>query len=140
MDALGKSVLRIHNIQVAMQQDADPAKGPKTTGSTDMNVGWQLTTQSQSGYVLANDPSVVSSGSTLTAIDSGSQIINILEINNVNAAMFTNGYLIAVDELYLGVDTTADADQAFTTTLVLECTVEKMDERAAMALALSQSN
>ena len=66
VDALGKSVLRIHNIQVAMQQDADPAKGPKTTGSTDMNVGWQLTTQSQSGYVLANDPSVVSSGSTLT--------------------------------------------------------------------------
>jgi len=51
---------------------------------------------------------------------------------------FTQGYLIATENIYLGVDTDSDVGTAFYTNLILECTVESMDERAAMALALSQ--
>ena len=59
---------------------------------------------------------------------------------NINPTDFTNGYLVAVDEIFLGVDTVEDANAAFTTSIILECTVESLDERAAMALALSQSS
>lgn len=140
VDALGKSVLRIHNIQVAWQQDGEPGKGPNTGSGTDLNCYYQLTTQSQSAPVLMDDPSVISCGRLFTGNDSSGQVIIIDEQANMNPMDFTQGYLIAVDELYLGVDTDTAVGGAFSCTLVLECTVEKMDERAAMALALSQSN
>lgn len=141
VDALGKSVLRIHNISVAWQQDAEPGKGPVSSGSgTDLNCYYQLTTQSQSAAVLMHDPSVISAGRLFTAKDAANQIILIDDNANLNPIDFTKGYLVAVDELYLGVDTDDATTTDFTCTLVLECTVEKMDERSAMALALSQSN
>jgi len=67
-------------------------------------------------------------------------VILIDEAANQNPSDFTNGMLVAVDEIYLGVDGREDAANAYSVCVTLECTVEKMDERAAMALALSQSN
>ena len=141
VDALGKSVLRIHNVEVAYQQDGEPAKGPLNVASaSDINVQFQLTTQSQTGPLLMSDPSVIAMGRLFTGTDSGGQVIIIDEAANVNPSMFTNGYLVAVDEIFLGVDSPETANAAYTVSVVLECTVEKLDERAAMALALSQSS
>ena len=141
VDALGKSVLRIHNVEVAYQQNAEPARGPLASASGgDLNVQYQLTTKTQSEAVLMSDPSVIAMGRLFTGKDSGGQLIYMDEQANINPTDFTNGYLVAVDEIFLGVDTVEDANAAFTTSIILECTVESLDERAAMALALSQSS
>jgi len=139
VDALGKSVLRIHNVQVAWQQLAEPGKGPlsSTTGG-DATYYYQLTTQSQSAPVLQSDKSVISAGRHFVGKDSGGQIIMIDESANLNPQEFTKGYLVAVDEIYLGVDCDDTSTTTYQCSITLECTVEKMDERAAMALALSQ--
>ena len=139
VDALGKSVLRVHNIQVAYQDDAFPGKGPAaSTSGDDLNIGWQLTTQSQSDLVQMDDKSVVSSGRLFTAKDAANQIIVIDEFANVNPMDFTNGYLIATESIYLSAKNATATSATYKISLILECTVEQMDERAAMALALSQ--
>jgi hypothetical protein len=141
VDALGKSVLRIHSIQVAHQEDAAPEKGPVSTANgVTLNLGYQLTTQSQTAMIQTSDKSVIASGNTVTAKFSSSAIVcGIWETNNINPTMWNQGYLVATETLYLSSDTDQIADNAFTTNVILECTVEKLDERAAMSLALSQS-
>ena len=141
VDALGKSVLRIHSIQVAHQQDGDPEKGPVSSGSSvTLNVGYQLTTQSQTDMIQTSDKSVIASGNTVTPkVTSSAIIYGVFETNNINPTMWSQGYLIATETLYLGVQTDNTVSAAFTTNVILECTVEKLDERAAMSLALSQS-
>jgi len=141
VDALGKSVLRIHSIQVAHQEDSKPEKGPVATANgVTLNLGWQLTTQSQTAMIQTSDKSVIASGNTVTPKVSGSAIIyGIFDTNNINPTMWSQGYLIATETLYLSSATDNIADNAFTTNVILECSVEKLDERAAMSLALSQS-
>ena len=52
---------------------------------------------------------------------------------------FTNGYLVAVDNIYLSaIASSAFAEDVYIA-VCLECTVERLDERAAVSLALSQS-
>ena len=96
VDALGKSVLRIHNVQVAFQVEGEPGIGPiaSATGG-ELNVYWQLTTQSQSAAVMMTDKSVVSCGRLYTGKDSGGQVIIIDHEANQNPMDFTQGYLIA---------------------------------------------
>ena len=50
---------------------------------------------------------------------------------------FTDGYLIAVESLYLGARDTGLTNDT-SVSIVLECTVETLTQSAAMALALSQ--
>ena len=52
--------------------------------------------------------------------------------------LWTNGYLVAVDTMYLGGSSTDTWDEDVYVTLTMECTVETMSQAAAMALALSQ--
>jgi len=141
VDALGKSVLRIHSIQVAHQEDDRPEKGPVASANgVTLNLGWQLTTQSQTAMIQTSDKSVIASGNVVTPKDSGSAIIKgVWDTNNLNPTTFQVGYLIATETLYLSSVTDNTADNAFTTNVILECSVEKLDERAAMSLALSQS-
>jgi hypothetical protein len=49
---------------------------------------------------------------------------------------WTDGYLVAVEQLYLGVQ--QSFNHLNSVSIVLECTVETMTQAAAMALALSQ--
>lgn len=140
VDALGKSVLRIHTLQVVYQDTASPEKGPvaDATGVT-LNLGWQLTTSSQAALVLASDKSVVASGKMTVPKDSGSAIIKgVFETADLNPSDWDMGYLIATESLYLGVKNDVLMDDPVTVTVIAECSVETMDERAAMALALSQ--
>jgi len=134
VDALGKSVLRIHNIAVQWGS-------PIETGGWDTTVNaqacaFQLTTQSQASMVVATDKSVIATGRVVGAGLGGSTNF-ITEHLDIAPQHFTQGYLVGVEQIYLGVDQSFSStfDQC---TVVLECTVETLSSSAAMALALSQ--
>jgi hypothetical protein len=134
VDALGKSVLRIHNISV---QYGTPPFAVAPTANSDNSNAFQLTTQSQTGMVSLADKSVIASGSLNFSGDANAAAQ--YESTALDAAPqhWTNGYLVAVEQLYLGIDATAD-DGPDIVSICLECTVETLSEKAAMALALSQ--
>jgi len=140
VDALGKSVLRIHNIQFMISDDSEPSAGPSIAANDTLNVGVQLTTQSQTGtgLVTLEDKSVIASA-RWTYSRGTAQYTAISFVNDVAPQEWENGYLVAVEQLYLG--TAANAASAggdYTISYVMECTVETLSEKAAMALALSQ--
>jgi len=137
VDALGKSVLRVQNIAVQtyeiLGQDWSIPTG------TTSNITWQLTTQSQTGLVDASNKSVVASGSLQIANASSTNNIwtSITDAPDLMPQMWRNGYLIGVEQIYLGaeVDVQLSAGEVI---VVMECTVETLSQSAAMALALSQ--
>lgn len=140
VDALGEAVLKIHSIQVVHQETSQPEKGPVASGNgVTLNYGFQLTTQTQSGMVLSNDRSVIASGNLTTPKDSGSAIIKgVFDTNNLNPSFYQDGVLIATQTLYLGVANDVTMDDACTTTVIMECSVQPLDNREALALALGQ--
>jgi len=138
VDALGKSVLRIHNIA--------PSFTDSTGKSADLVAGdsaaaqFQLTTQTQATMVTGLDKSMISSG-MINAVnqEAGISIASVVSESFDNAPqLWTNGYLIAVDTIYLGGQASTGFNEDVYVTLVMECTVETMTQAAAMALALSQ--
>ena len=137
VDALGKSVLRIHSIATQLYP-ALPGEDWVIPSNSHANVSWQLTTQTQAGLVSAQDRSVVSTGRLDIANDDTISGFTFLSNDSdILPQDWTNGYLIAVESLYLG----ATADAQITTSdvvIVMECTVETLSQQAAMALALSQ--
>lgn len=145
MDALGKSVLRIINIEGEWAAGTDGAPVPNGAPYMDGNAAsfaaWQLTTQTQTGLVPLSDKSVVGKGMLWARnpdVSSNAPAQNYQDSHLPQH--FSEGYLIAVEQLYLGA--LAEADWAETANLtfniVLECRVETLSEKAAMALALSQ--
>ena len=134
VDALGKSVLRIHNVQVQYTKDGTIMDALDNTGAVNGLFRWQLTTQQQSSMVLADNKSLVSSGS-LTVVGGATQ--NYFETIDQNPQDWTNGYLIAVEQIYLAGQKGSGMEDA-NICVVLECTVESLNQSAAMALALSQ--
>jgi hypothetical protein len=129
VDALGKSVCRIHNI--AVQYGA----GYVTSG-VGSSALFELSTQSATQLQTASDKSTISTGSLVFYAESPSGAITFMTQDyDVAPQDFTNGYLVAVDQLYLrgqGVNSQGWIN------VVLECTVETMNSSAAMALSLSQ--
>ena len=134
VDALGKSVLRIHNISV---QYGTPPSIVVPTANSDNTNSFQLTTQSQTGMVTLNDKSVVASGSLSFAGGPNTECLYLSESLDAAPQHWTQGYLVAVEQLYLGIDASSD-DGPDIVSICLECTVETLSEKAAMALALSQ--
>jgi hypothetical protein len=135
VDALGKSVLRIHNISVqwgsGMPQMVVPAGNHQAA--------FQLTTQSQGALVAATDKSVISTGAIFYSDDSTPGGAFISDNLDIAPQQWTNGYLVGVEQIYLGVDASeATAGGMDACHIVLECTVETLSSSAAMALALSQ--
>ena len=136
VDALGKSVLRIHSI--AVQTMPGLGQDWAIPGNTQGNLSWQLTTQTQNALVAANDRSVVSTGRLDIANDAGTTGYTFLSNDSdILPQEWTNGYLIAVESLYLGGASDPQIAQA-DVVIVMECTVETLSQQAAMALALSQ--
>lgn len=85
--------------------------------------------------VPISNRSVISSGSL--AVGTSSTHVDMLnDALDLSPQDWTDGYLIAVEQLYLGVEQTFDHVSQIS--IVLECTVETMTQAAAMALALSQ--
>ncbi len=138
VDALGKSVLRIHNIAPSFT-DAGGASAT-LVNSASAAAQFQLTTQTQTGLVTGLDKSMISSGMINAVNQEGADgIASIVSESFDNAPqLWTNGYLIAVDTIYLGGRASTGFAEEVYCTLVMECTVETMTQAAAMALALSQ--
>ena len=133
VDALGKSVLRIHNVQV---QYGNAGENIASQPGAQSEVNFQLTTQSQTALVDLSNRSVVASGCLRIMFDAAGILTVVNESMDAGPQDFTDGYLIAVEQMYLGV---AQGVQLLSNvSLVLECTVETMTQAAAMALALSQ--
>jgi len=137
VDALGKTVLRIHNISV--QYDFANASPSIVLANQEGRVGWQLTTQDQNGLVLATNRSLVSSGHLDAANASavGNTYSFVSQDLDVAPQEWKGGYLIAVESLQLSGQATG-FQLPCNVSLVLECTSETMTQSAAMALALSQ--
>jgi hypothetical protein len=134
VDALGKSVLRIHNVSV---QYGTPTTTVNPTANSDNVNCFQLTTQSQTGMVTLADKSVIASGALSFSGDANAAAQFLSESLDVAPQHWTGGYLVAVEEIYLGIDANQD-DGPDICSVCLECTVETLSEKAAMALALSQ--
>lgn len=134
VDALGKSVLRIHNVSV---QYGTPPTSLTPSANSDNCVAFQLTTQSQTGMVTLDNKAVIASGSMQVSADANSAVQSNSEALDAAPQHWTGGYLVAVEEIYLGIDQNA-AIGVDVCSICLECTVETLSEKAAMALALSQ--
>ena len=143
VDALGKAVLRIHNISV-QYSDVD-GRTPSITGSsngTSCSADFQLTTQTQSDMVVTGDnKSVVASG-RMTAYSFGTTgtVFPSITSNDLDLGPqhWTKGYLIGVEQLYVGGAATDGWQEDVVVSVVLECQSETLTKEAAMALALSQ--
>jgi len=133
VDALGKSVLRIHGVSV---QYGSPIQLPEAGNNTNSMTAYQLTTQSQTEMVDATDRSLISSGKLMVGTGATNNT-SVTDRVDISPEMFRNGYLVAVEQIYIATDSAVAAvcDQV---SVVLECTVETLSQSAAMALALSQ--
>ncbi|AXH78691.1 MAG: hypothetical protein [Circular genetic element sp.] len=140
------TLLRIHNISV-QYADASAISSQISNGLGD-KISWQLTTQTQSDLVYADDKSVVGTGALALgcgqiapdgsatadfATNTWSQAIDIAPQD------WTNGYLVGVDSMFLGVDMYSTLDTGdVNVCIVMECTLENATQASATALALSQ--
>jgi len=138
VDALGKSVLRIHNIAVSMTDEN--GSFAEINGAEEAGAEFQLLTQSQGSMVLPSNRSIISSGSVLGyrfTTGNGLPAINSEAFDNL-PQLWTNGYLVAVDQIFLGGQASEKWLGDVVVSITMECTVETMTQAAAMALALSQ--
>lgn len=137
VDALGKSVLRIHNVAVTF---ADPdGKALEVTANSSAAAQFQLLTQQQTDIVLASNRAIISSGKLYGVnTQSGTHYPQVSHDTDVLPQMWTNGYLVAVDTIYLAGQASSQWTTDVYMSVTLECTVETMSEASAMALALSQ--
>jgi len=132
VDALGKSVLRIHNVAVQVINSATHL--PPTVANL-ADLGWQITTQSQTALVGAQDKSVIATGALRGTVPE--QML--IDVSDVMPQEWSGGYLVGVEQIYLGAIAQANwATTDIEVNVVLECTVETLSQSAAMSLALSQ--
>jgi len=139
VDALGKTVLRIHNVSVQYVYGAN--NPPNITNPTAEGItSWQLTTQNQGSMVDADNRTVISSGSLVVSNTSagGNAFSFLSESIDISPQYWTNGYLIAVESIQLAGQSSSGFADTCDLSIVLECTVETMTASASMALALSQ--
>lgn len=141
VDALGKSVLRIHNVNYSWYPTS--TNGGAGDWSLAANASGfhvcQLTTQSQTGAVEASNKSVIGK-SHLALSNTGTASARFTFISqdaDVGPEMYTQGYLVATENIFLGLDL-QNIGTDTSVDVILECTVETMSQAAAMALALSQ--
>lgn len=138
VDALGKSVLRIHRVSTQYIFGAFSAP-TVTVPNGEARANWQLTTQSQGALVDATDKSVISTGNfqSVNATGVGNHYSFSTQDVDINPEDWTNGYLVGVEQIYLG-GQAGNFELNTDIVVVLECTVETLSSSAAMALALSQ--
>jgi hypothetical protein len=138
VDALGKSVLRVHNIAVTFSDSTGNAV-QVNAGVDSAAAQFQLTTQSQGDTVLSSNRSIIASGIVYAVNQfTSDEFPQLSHDMDVLPQMWTNGYLVAVDTIYLGGEASTGWLEDVYCSITLECTVETMSEASAMALALSQ--
>lgn len=134
------TLLRIHNVEPQYLDNSSPSAMIYYDGGIPGGMlRWQLTTQSQSALVGADDKSYVSGGCYSQASTTGVLVQNADMTADANPQEWKNGYLIGVDTLYLAVDSSATWDSGdIDVNIVLECTLETATQASSTALALSQ--
>ena len=140
------TLLRIHNISCQIS-DSDGV-ADSISGASALKIGHQLTTQTQSALVTADDKSLVCSGSMQTYVGyvapDGSATADFatqFATHDFDVAPqdFTKGYLVGVDSLFLAVDQNGTfASGNVNVAYVMECTLEAATQSSAVALSLSQ--
>jgi hypothetical protein len=140
VDALNQSVLKVHRADVAFTDNTGRSLS-MAADNTAAVAQFQLTTQTQNDIVLPSDRSVIASGkieaytpSTTTSPLAASSSNSF----DIAPQLYTNGYLVATESIYLGGVANTGFAGAVYLSIVLECTVEKMSQSKAMALSLSQ--
>ena len=138
VDALGQSVLHIKQIQV-QYTNADQIEGVITATAAESTspAKWQLMTQAQTGIVTADDRAMIASGSLLVSRGVGGLVTH-GETQDVNPSEWDDGFIVAVDSIFLGGHVFTTMNSGVNVALVLECEVVKLTKEAALALALSQ--
>lgn len=141
VDALGSAILRVHAIQVQYLDTSSSLTAITATADTVGMAQWQLTTQAQTTIVAATDKALISSGSLYIGgpeTSNGAWMMN--DKVDQNLSVWTRGYLVATEQLYLGGIRNGNIQTGdVTCSIVMECSVEKLTKEAALALALSQS-
>jgi hypothetical protein len=134
------TLLRIHNIQVQYLDASDPgAMIYYDGGIPGAAIRWQVTTNRQTALVGADDKSFISGGVYSQASTTGVLVQNAVETADMNIQHWTNGYLVGVDALFLGADSTGTWDSSdIEVNIVMECTLENATQANSVALALSQ--
>ena len=146
VDALGKSVLRVLSIEPVWSDH-----GGTSLLVDDQEVAaaqWQVTTQTQTDMVRADDKSLMASGHIIAGaspvfvgvIGQHYPALN-TQVMDMGPQQWTNGYLVGVDSIYLGGSASTlgwDGANFPYITVILECVSETLSQSAAMALALSQ--
>ena len=142
VDALGQSVLRIHKVAVEV---SDLLGGTITmTASSAASIRMALTTAYPSAALtspILSDNSTIATGHLVGYNDIASAEIAgsvSSDFDEMDEA-WTNGYLVAVDNIFLSAIGSTGMNEDAYVRVALECTVEKLDERSAIALSLSQS-
>jgi hypothetical protein len=132
------TVMRIHNIEWQIADASDPMSGPSKSGAI-TNIGAQVCTQLQTNLVGLDNKSLAASWRYQVARTSTAGNLFISDTPDVGPQDWTNGYLIAVDTLYLQLksDNTVDAGE-YDVSIVMECTLEAATQANSVALALSQ--
>ena len=131
-------MLRIHNIAVSFTDKTGTSV--EITGAEEVAAQFWLLTQSQPMAVLPSNKAVIASGTVIasrTNTGNGLAARAYDQFDNL-PQLWTNGYLIAVDTMYLGGQASEYWEGDVVVSVTMECTVETMTQAAAMALALSQ--
>jgi len=139
VDALGQAVLRVHGVEY--EWIASDGTAPEMDGNTAGFATFQITTQKQAAMVNLFNKSVVAKGQLWARNPDSATNPPAESYNDSHSPQdFSNGYLVAVETLYLGGigSTEWKASSNLTCAVVMECTIEKMSQSAAMALSLSQ--
>ena len=144
VSALGKSIVKIKAIEGEWHQDdngAIPNAAPFMDGDKGDFACWQLTTQSNSGLVSLDDRTTIGKGQIWARNpDAASNPPSQVYSDSHLPQHYSDGFLVAVEDIYLGAQAGTDwaATSNLTFSLVLECEVMTMTQAAAMALAISQ--
>ena len=142
VDALGKTILKVHNVAVKYADSSGTtATITGAAGGNSAAAQFQITTQSQTAMVNLDDKSVVASGHLVasTRATAGTPIPDQTDDNlDMSPQAWTNGYLVGVEQIYIGGQASTGFAEDVYCSIVLECTVESLSQSAAMALALSQ--
>jgi len=142
VDPIQKAILKIHNIEWKIDDvNGGVASNLALAANTDARICYQLTTQSQTAMVNLADKAVIASGVLFVSNGSGtgSQMTFMANLEDVGPQDWRNGYLIGVENLYLGSALSTDFSTGnVTISFVAECTMETLTKEAAVSLALSQ--
>lgn len=138
VDVLGQAILRVHGIYPALRNASNNLPYSMGLNDAEGSVTWQLTTQSQTDIQGLTDKSVIASGGAIQSFSSKPVMIMSTLQEDVNVQNFENGYLVATEDIYLGIDRSTGTGDECDLDVIIECSVVKMSTSRALALALSQ--